>query len=77
MTTPDSETIILKPTPESKQVMEQLSSSLGTDIKGVISQAVNLLRMVQGRTVVLKSQNEVWEIKNFEDKPVQVEFNKK
>jgi hypothetical protein len=63
-------------TDESFKDIEVLSQNLNVSVGRVIGQAVALLKMVQGRKVVLKSAREAVEISNYQNKPQQVDLKK-
>jgi len=68
----DNNTIVLKFSPQSVRELKQLSRNLNDSSSGIISKAIALLQIVQGRTIILKEKKKLvnLEIKKYADKPV-------
>lgn len=59
-------------TPQSVKDMQELAKQMHTNVGGVIAQAVALLKMAQGRTVVLREESQSLEISNYVSLPTKV-----
>lgn len=62
-------------TSQSVKDMQELAKQMHTNVGGVIAQGVALLKMAQGRTVVLREESQSLEISNYVSLPTKV-FNK-
>ena len=69
MTAQNQNAILLSFTHESMVEIEELAIKLNTNKSGVISQALSLLRLAQGRKVVLQDSSRSVEIKNYISQP--------
>lgn len=63
----NSVTIVFEP--NSKKEVDQMAKELGTDTRGVITQALSIFRLIQGKTVHLLSPKAKLEIKTYANKP--------
>lgn len=63
-------------TDESVRDLENLSQNLNTPVDRVIGQALALLKLVQGRKIILEDKKESVEISNYSNLPPQVPIKK-
>lgn len=63
--TQDENTITLKFTPSSMYDLQELAKKLNSNAAEVVAQGLALLKIAQGRTVILKDKNQTLEIDKY------------